>query len=261
MSTSLPPDTEVDPTDPYAREAQTYPRLSQEMLGRIAPYGQQEEVPAGTFLYEMGQRRRDFFVVLEGEVEVFDTDLQGTPNVVTTHGPRQFAGELDLFNDRAVLVSARAKAASKVLRLPRADFRRMVSTEQDIGELIMRAFILRRMGLIRHTHGGLTVVGEIHSGDTQRVQSFLIRNSHPFRILDVDADPDARSFLETFHVGRDDLPVVMCPVGVLRNPTNAELADHLGITEEVEADEVFDVAVIGAGPAGQAAAVHAASEG
>jgi thioredoxin reductase (NADPH) len=261
MATSFPPDAAVDPSDPYAREAQTFPRLSEDMLQRIAPYGREEHVPAGTMLFERGQRRRDFYVVLEGAVDILDTDVRGNLSVVTTHDAHQFAGELDLFNDRSILVSARAAVDTRVLRLPRADFRRMVAAEQDIAELVMRAFILRRVGLIRHTQGGLTLVGEVHAGDTQRLQRFLLRNGHPFRILDIDADPDARAFLETFHVGREELPVVLCPDGVLRNPSNAEVADALGLSEEIDPDDVFDVAVIGAGPAGLAAAVYAASEG
>ena len=261
MPTSFPPDTEVDPSDPYFREAQTFPRLTEEMLARIAPYGREEQVPAGTMLFERGQRRRDFFVVLEGAVVILDSDVRGNESVVVTHGPQQFAGELDLFNDRSILVSARATTDSRVLRLPRADFRRMVAAEQDIGELVMRAFILRRVGLIRHTQGGLTIVGELHAGGTQRLQRFLLNNGHPFRILDIDADPDARAFLESFHVTREELPVVICPKGVLRNPSTAQIADELGLSEEIDPEDVFDVAVIGAGPAGLAAAVYAASEG
>ena len=252
----------VDPTDPYARRAQTFPTLSPEMAARVIAYGREEAVPAGTLLFERGQRRVDFFFVLDGAIEIFDQAHDGTPNVFTVHGERQFTGELDLLNDRQILVSGRTGAASRVLRVRRADFRRMVSAEPDIGEIIMRAFILRRVGLIRHAQGGVVLIGPSHGADTQRLQRFLTRNGYPLRLLDTDLDPDADGFLECFGLDPAQLPVVIAPDHrVLRNPTNAALADELGLTETIDPARVYDLAVIGAGPVGLAAAVYAASEG
>jgi thioredoxin reductase (NADPH) len=253
---------ELDPSDPYAREAQTFPQLTTEMAQRVAAYGIEERAPAGTVLFERGQRGVDFFFVLEGSIEVFDLDLHGRPRVVVAHGQHQFTGELDLFNDRQILVSARAGADSRVVRVKRADFRRLVSAESDIGEILMRAFILRRVGLIRHTQGGAVLIGPGHGADTLRLQRFLIRNGYPHKLYDTDAEPDARGFLECFELTTDQLPVVVAPGdNMLRNPSNAALADELGLTESLNPDDVFDVAVVGAGPAGLAAAVYAASEG
>ncbi len=216
----------------------------------------------GTLLFERGQRSVDFFLVLDGSIEIFDLDERGQPKVFTVHGERHFTGELDLFNDRQILVSGRTGMNSRVVRVKRADFRKMLSAEPDIGEVIMRAFILRRVGLIRHAQGGVVLVGPARSADTMRLRSFLGRNGYPHRLLDTDSDADAEELLADFRVTRSELPVVIAPgKRVLRNPSTAALADELGLTEQIDADAAFDVAVVGAGPAGLAAAVYAASEG
>ena len=257
-----PANAELDPSDPYAREAQTFPRLNPEMAARIAGYGQEEHLPAGTLVFRRGERSVDFFLVLDGAIEIFDLDREGEPRVFTVHGARQFTGEMDLFNDRQILVSGRAGGDTRVVRVKRADFRRLVTAEPDIGEIIMRAFILRRVGLIRHAQGGVVLIGPGHGGDTLRLQRFLTRNGYPHRLLDTEADPDAGGFLACFELSADQLPVVIsAEERVLRNPSTAELADDLGLTEAFDPAHVYDVAVVGAGPAGLAAAVYAASEG
>jgi len=263
MDTSSPAaEADLDPTNPYAREAQIFPRLTPEMAGRIALYGAEEDIPQGTLVFERGQRGVDFFFVLDGNIEIFDTDEHGRINVFTTHGVRQFTGEMDLFNDRRILVSGRTGVDSRVVRVKRPDFRRLVSTEADIGEIMMRAFILRRVGFIRHGQGGVVLIGASHGGDTLRLQRFMTRNGYPHRLLDTTVDPDADGFIEGFQITADQLPVVIAPgEQVLRNPSNAELADILGLTETLDPDKIYDVAVVGAGPAGLAAAVYAASEG
>jgi len=262
VETTSSPDPNADPTDPYARQAQTFPRLSEEMMRRVRAYGREEALESGTLVFQRGERSVDFFVVIEGEVEIFDLDRQGRPNVFTVHGERQFTGELDLFNDREILVSGRTRGQTRVLRVKRADFRRLVSGEPDIGEIIMRAFILRRVGLISHAQGGVVVIGSSHSGDTLRIQRFLQRNGYPHQFLDTDVDPDAGGFLQCFDLTPDQLPVVVTPEkNTLRNPPTPKLADALGLTETIDPNHVYDVAVVGAGPTGLAAAVYAASEG
>ncbi len=252
----------IDPTDPYARETQIFPHLSEEQVRRVAGYGTEESLADGALVFERGQRSVDFFLVLDGAIEIFDTDAQGQPNVFTTHRARQFTGEMDLFNDRQILVSGRAGGASRVVRIKRPDFRRLVSSEPDIGETIMRAFILRRVGLISHAQGGVELIGPGHDGDTLRLQRFMTRNGYPHRVLDTEQDVDAGGFLECFDLTLEQLPVLILPGHqLLRNPSNAELADALGLTETLDPATVYDVAVIGAGPAGLAAAVYAASEG
>jgi thioredoxin reductase (NADPH) len=253
---------EYDPSDPYVRDAQTFPHLSPEMAARVASYGTEERLPGGTLLFQRGDRSVDFFFVLEGSVEIFDLGPHGEPNVFTVHGERQFTGELDLFNDRAILVSGRTGTDSRVVRVKRADFRRLVSSEQDIGEIIMRAFILRRVGLIRYSQGGVVLIGPGHGANTHRLQRFLTRNGYPHRLLDTEADPGAGGFISCFKLTADQLPVVIAPgERVFHNPSDAALADGLGLTEQVDPEHAFDVVVVGAGPGGLAAAVYAASEG
>jgi thioredoxin reductase (NADPH) len=248
--------------DPYAREAQTFPRLTREMAGRVTRYGETQALPHSTIVFARGERSVDFFLVLDGAIEIYDADDDGQPHVFTTHGADQFTGEMDLFNDRQILVSGRTRDATRVVRVKRVDFRRLISAEPDIGEIIMRAFILRRVGLIRHGQGGVVLIGPGHGGDTLRIQRFLMRNGYPHRALDTEQEPDAGGFLECFALTPEQLPVVIMPgEKVLRNPSNAALADALGLTETIDATKVHDVAVIGAGPAGLAAAVYAASEG
>lgn len=248
--------------DVYEREAQTFPQLTPEMATRIARYGTTETLPDGTTVFARGDRSVDFFFVLSGAIEVFDTDEHGTPRVFHTHGERQFTGELDLLNDRMVLVSGRARGQTTVVRVPRTDFRRLVSGEPDIAEIMMRAFILRRVGLIQHAQGGVVLIGDAHTADTLRLQRFLTRNGYPHRLLDTATDADAAGFLDCFDVTADQLPVVILGSDqVLRNPPTPALADALGMTEERDASHVYEVAIVGAGPAGLAAAVYAASEG
>lgn len=253
---------ELDPSDPYARGAQTFPTLSHELAARVAAYGTERRLPKGTLLFERGQRSIDFFFLLEGSIEIFDFDDYGQPHVFAVHGERQFAGELDLFNDRQILVSGRTGTDSRVVHVKRPDFRRLVSAEPDIGEIIMRAFILRRVGLIMHSQASAVLIGSGRGADTLRLQRFLSRNGYPLRLLDTDVDPTGDGFLACLKLTTDELPVVVAPgERVLRNPSIAALADELGLTERIDPDHVYDVAVVGAGPAGLAAAVYAASEG
>ena len=258
----------ANPSDPYLREAQIFPRLTAEQIGRAQAFGTMEDLDAGTVLFERGDRMVDFFIVLHGQIDIYEPSLDGG-RVITVHAEAQFTGELDLFNDRLILVGGRIGAGGgQVVRMNRAAFRRLLAAEPDIGEVVMRAFILRRVGFIEHGQAGVTLVASRHEGvgDSLRIQRFLGRNGYPVRVLDVDKPgiegDEARAVLTACGFGTDDLPVVVCgPDRVLRVPGNAELGACLGLTEAIEPDCVFDVAVVGAGPAGLASAVYAASEG
>lgn len=244
------------------RGAQRFPRLTDEMAERVAIYGEAEQVPAGTTLFERGQRGADFFFVLDGGIEIIDLDDDGHPRTVTTHTRHQFTGELDHFNRRMILVSGLTMVESRLIRITRDNFRRLVSGEPDIGEIIMRAFILRRVNIIQQGIGGVVLIGPGHGADTLRLQRFLVRNGYPHRLIDTDLDPKAAGLLDTFEVQPQLFPVVVSlDHQMLMNPSTAELADSLGLTESIEPGHVHDVAVVGAGPAGLAAAVYAASEG
>jgi len=256
------PPHDLNEIDPHARDAQRFPRLNDDMAQRIAAYGVAEDVPAGTLLYKRGQRGADFFFVLEGSIQVFDLDGEGHTTTVVTHTRHQFTGELNNLNQRQLLLSGLTVVDSRVIRLSRENFQRLVSGEADIGEIIMRAFILRRVTLIQLGAGGVVLIGSGHAADTLRLQRFLIRNAHPHRLLDTDVDPTADGLVATLDIDPGEFPVVITlGHGLLKNPSTATLADTLGLTESIEPGRIHDVAVVGAGPAGLAAAVYGASEG
>lgn len=260
----LRPAEGANPSDPYRRAEQTFPRLNADQIARTSAFGTVESLPRGTVLFERGDRTVDFFLVLEGCIEIYEHAADGGLEVFTIHAEQQFTGELDLFNDREILVGGRMGADGRVARLNRAQFRRLLAAEPDIAEIIMRAFILRRVGLIEHAQGAATLVAsrEVGVGDSLRLQRFLKRNGYPVRVMDVDTEEEARALLAAEGLSRDDVPVAFCGRGaVLSRPSNLEMARALGILEMLPEDTVFDVAVVGAGPAGLAAAVYAASEG
>ena len=251
----------VNPADPYERPAQTFPRLTDEQVERAAEFGVVQALPKGTVLFDRGDRTVDFFIVLEGSIEIYEPSPSG-PIVLTTLGKNQFTGELDLFNDRENLVGGRMGATGRVIRTRRAQFRRLLAAEPDVAEIIMRAFILRRVGILEHEQAASILIGSRTAGDTLRIYRFLDRNGYPVRLLDADAAQEARDLLAARGLGADDLPVVVTAYSqVLKNPSNRELAVAVGLVERLDPEAVFDVAVVGAGPAGLAAAVYAASEG
>ncbi|MGF1514228.1 MAG: FAD-dependent oxidoreductase [Elainellaceae cyanobacterium] len=249
-----------DASDPYARARQTFPTLSEEEVARISEYGETVVYEDGMPLFERGDRGADFFLVLEGAVEIIDRNASGEPVIITTHGHHQFTGELDLFNHRTILVGGRTKGASRLVRLNRAQFRRMSSTEQDIGETIMRAFILRRTAFILHDEAGVALIGNANHRDLIRIQRFLSRNGYPLKVMEPESR-DATDYAAECGIDLEQCPIVRTADGaVYHNPSNAELADALGLTEEIDPEHLFDLAVVGAGPAGLSASVYAASE-
>jgi thioredoxin reductase (NADPH) len=251
-----------DPTDPFLRQAQTYPQLSDEQIARVARHGVEESLAEGALLYERGQRGVDFFLVLAGAVEVFDFDESGTRYALTVHRERQFTGEMNVFNEREILVSAHALSDTRVVRIRREHFRRFMAAEPDIGEIVMRAYILRRVGFIRHGLAGVVLVGRLHDPDALRLQRFMVRNGYPHRFLDTEHDDASLGLAASFELKEADLPaVILHGRTTLKNPTNEALADALGLTEDIDEATIHDVVVVGAGPAGLAAAVYAASEG
>ena len=249
-------------SDPYARSAQTFAVLPEEALERAAAYGREDSAPDGTLLFERGQRRVDFLIVRSGCIEVFVHDEHGVETVIVRHGPGEFTGEIDQLNNRAILVSGRASGDTAFIRIPRDAFPKLIAGEPDIGETVMRAFILRRVALIGHGQGGVQLIGSGHAADTQRLRQFLNRNGHPYTLADTESDTEAWGCLTELGVEAADLPVLVLDDGtVLRNPSNRALADALGLIETLDPDHVHDLAVVGAGPSGLAAAVYGASEG
>lgn len=261
MANPAPAGDPLDSSDPYARPEQTFPVLSHDMAMRVARFGSRESLADGDYIFRRGERAVDFFLVCAGEIAIIDHGDHGEEGIVHSHCERQFTGELDLFNDRKILVSGRAVGPSEVVRIRRPDFRSLIVAEPDIGEIIMRAFILRRVALMQHQQGAVTLVGPARSADTVRINAFLTRNGYPHRTIDSASDPDAAAFLEGFGLTGDDLPVVISEEQILRNPSTHDLADALGVAVSIDPARLHDVIVVGAGPAGLAAAVYAASEG
>lgn len=252
----------MDPTAPdAAHRAARHPRLSDEQIQRVEVFGQIEQLPAGHDLFAPGDRSVDMFVVLDGHIDIYEPG-RGTPQMLTRQGQHEFTGELDMFNDRTSLVGARMSVDGRVVRLSRPQFRRLLTAEPDIAEVVMRAFIERRSDVIRQGQGAVTVFGPRRSAESLLLQRFLRRNGHPYVPIDPDVDPDGAAKLADLGLGDSDTPVIVCgDEQILVRPTTRELGDCLGIAEALDSDQVFDVAVVGAGPAGLASAVYAASEG
>lgn len=248
-------------SDAYSNSALVFPRLSLQMVDRSLPYGTVQRYAAGETIYARGTREVDFLIVLAGSVLIAGMNMGAGEHIVTIHGDREFTGELDLFSGRESLVTARAATDSEVLRIERGQFRRYVAAEPDISDIIMRAVILRRLGLIQHAQAGVTVIGMGRVSTTLRIEQFLSRNGYPYVFVDLDSDEQGETLMREFNLSRSDMPVVLSGLNIYRNPTILQLAQDLGISEEISPDAVFDVAVVGAGPAGLAASVYAASEG
>jgi len=257
MTEPLPPSSDVM----AGRRAQMFPVLSAAQLGRITRYGELRDVAAGELLFDQGQADLPMLVVLEGEIEVVHPSLEGE-RLITVLGPGEFTGEIQMIAGRRSLVRGRARTAARVVQIARARLRTLVQTDAELGELLLRAFILRRMGLIAQGEGDAVLIGSKHSAGTLRVQEFLTRNGHPYSYVDADTDPKIQELLDGLHVGCGDIPVLLCRgTKTLKNPSNAEVAECLGFNAVLDEHAIRQVVVVGAGPAGLAAAVYAASEG
>ena len=243
------------------RREQMFPKLTPAQIGRLEAYGSRVRVRAGEVLTEPGDRHGRILVVLSGAIEVALPGIAGeTPVVVHTAG--SFGGEMSALRGSGSSVRARVREDGEVIAIGHDGLLRVVQDDPELSELFMRAFILRRMGLIAAQQSDVVLIGSSHSADTLRLRQFLGRNGFPYVNLDVDCDPDVAALLERFQVGMDEVPVVVCRgEDVLRNPSDAELAECLRMNPEFDDATVRDLIVVGAGPAGLAAAVYAASEG
>jgi thioredoxin reductase (NADPH) len=242
-------------------EVRTFPRLTPAQVARVAPHGHVRRIEVGELLVRAGDDAPLFYVVLSGRVEVVQPGPR-EDTVIVTYGAGHFSGEVNLLTGRRSLVQARVIEAGEVIVLERERLLELVQRDAEISEILMRAFILRRVRLIASGLGDVVLLGSQHCGGTLRVKEFLSRNSHPYAFVDLDHDTDVQVLLDRFHVSHADVPVLICRgERVLRNPTDAQIAECLGLNETIAADRVVDVVVVGAGPAGLSAAVYAASEG
>src|SRR5437667_2154546 len=244
------------------RYEQMFPTLGPAEVERLRRFGERRAYRAGERLVATGEISPGMFVVLTGEVAITQHNALGHDEAIVTHGPGSFIGELTQLSGRPSLVDANATKPVEALVIPPRKLRDVLVAEAEMGERIMRALILRRVGLLQSGVGGPLIIGHSSDGTVRALAGFLARNGHPHHTLDPDSDSCAKTLLERFSVEPTTLPIVLCPNGrMLRNPSEVELARCIGLVRPIDPSNVYDVAIIGAGPAGLAAAVYAASEG
>ncbi len=238
-----------------------FPTLSEAQIARLDSHGTRRRVTAGEILIEQGDTALPFFVILSGELEaVRPTNLE--KRIVALKGRGQFNGEINTLSGRRAIFRIQAATDGELIQLDRQTMMALVQTDAEIGELVMRAFILRRVAFVTAGIGDVVLVGSAHSADTLRLKEFLMRNGHPYAYMDLEHDAEVEQLMRGFGVTAQEIPVVICRgKNVLRNPSNREVAECLGFNEAIDRAHVRDVVVIGAGPSGLAAAVYGASEG
>jgi thioredoxin reductase (NADPH) len=243
------------------RDDQIFPRLTPAEIDRLRRFGQCRQFKAGQTLVRAGDEGHGLTILLSGQVEILQHDQTGRRIHIVTHEAGSFMGELAQLSGRPSLVNGEALADGEAIAIAPDRLRAVLVAEAELGERIMRALILRRVGLIERGAGPI-VVGSEADGDVLRLVNFLRRNGHPFLRLDPEQDSCGQALVDRFQVDERALPIVLCPSGkLLRNPTEDQLARCLGLVGPIDPDKLFDVAIIGTGPAGLATAVYAASEG
>jgi thioredoxin reductase (NADPH) len=244
------------------RYDQIYPMLDRLEIERVRRFGNVRSFAAGESLWTVGQVAPGLMVILTGKVAVTEHDQFDNHKPIVVHGPGNFLGELALLSGRPALVDAIAQEPVEALIIPSERLRALMIAEAELGERIMRALILRRVAILQAGIGGPIILGRAENGDVLRLEGFLRRNGHPHQLLNPETDAPAKVLIERFHIDSGQLPIVLCPSGqLLRNPGEAELARCLGLVRPIDPERLYDVVVVGAGPAGLAAAVYAASEG
>ncbi|MGD0369433.1 MAG: FAD-dependent oxidoreductase [Acidobacteriaceae bacterium] len=243
------------------RQGEAFPVLTPAQIDRIRPHGTVRSVLSGEILFEPGKLGVSCFVVLGGKLDIAMPGLSGE-QVFVTYGPGQFSGEVVMISGARSLARGRVAEPGEFLELSADALRTLIAKDAELSELFMRAFLLRRVALISAGLGNAIVLGSQHSSNTLRLREFLTRNGHPHSYVDLDSDKGSQELLDRFDIKLEDIPVVICSgTRVLRNPTNQRLAECLGITGRTDPYRIHDVAIVGGGPAGLAAAVYAASEG
>ena len=244
-----------------AADTQMFPDLTTAQIDRIRPGSKLRRVEPGEILFRPGDTEVPFFVVLSGSMEIVQPDLTGE-RLVTTHGAGEFTGELTMISGQRYLVLGRVTEVGELLELSSEGLRSLIARDAELSEIIMRAFILRRLALITNHLGNVILMGSSHSAATLGLREFLGRNGHPYTYVDLDSDKTSQELLDRFAVKLEDVPIVICDAhAVLRNPSIQQLAECLGLNVSIDSTQVRDLIIVGAGPAGLGAAVYAASEG
>jgi len=243
------------------RGAQMFPRLSDDELDRLSRFGAPRSFRAGEKVARIGEAGPGLMLILAGEIEVTEPERDGARAHITTHSRGNFTGELAQLSGRPVLVDSIALTDVEAVAIQPDRLRALLVAEADLGERIMRALILRRMGLIESGAGPI-IIGEEGDADVLRLVNFLRRNGHPYQRLDPSGDSCGRTLVERFEVAKEELPIVLCASGkLLRNPSEHQLGRCVGLVAPVDSEKLYDVVVIGAGPSGLATSVYAGSEG
>jgi thioredoxin reductase (NADPH) len=238
-----------------------FPALTEEQIDRIRPLGRIRQVRSGDILIKPGDTVIPFYVLLSGRMEIVQPSLDGE-RMIALHEPGGFTGEMTMLSGARSQVVGRVSEGGEFLELGPENLRVLVARDAELSEILMRAFILRRLEMIRQGWGALVVLGSQHSARTLEIREFLSRNGQPYTYVDLDRDQTSQELLDRFEVKPRDVPVVICPgQGVLRNPSVRDLAAGLGLSAVSGGKQIRDVIIVGAGPAGLAAAVYAASEG
>ncbi|MFL6447052.1 MAG: FAD-dependent oxidoreductase [Bryobacteraceae bacterium] len=242
-------------------QTQAFPTLTPAQIDRIRPLGRVRTVESGEVLFEPSGETIPFYVVLSGELKIVQPSLDGERAIVT-HGAGEFSGEISMISGQRSLVRGLVSAPGDFLELDNDAMRTVVARDAELSEILLRAFILRRLALIKEGYGNLVVLGSRHSAQTLELREFLSRNAHPYTYIDLDTDANSQALLDRFEVKPSEVPVVICNGGmVLRSPSIQKLAQCLRLNTTIDATHIRDLVIVGAGPSGLAAAVYAASEG
>ena len=246
---------------PSSQPEYAFPLLTPSQMARVASRGRLRSMATGDVLVETGQQPVPFFAIVSGEVQVVLRSA-GVDTRIVTHGAAEFTGEGTMLTGRRALTRIQTIAAGEVVELDREQLLGLIQADAELSDIFMRAFVLRRTLLITGGYGDVVLIGSPHCAGTLRVIEFLTRNGHPFHYINLDSDTEAQDLLDRFHVSIDDVPVLICRGdAVLRNPVNQTIADCLGLNQGIDRTHVRDLVIVGAGPAGLAAAVYGASEG
>ncbi len=239
---------------------QTFPVLTRSLIDRIRPLGQVRTASQGSILFKPGDVSVPFFVVLSGTLKIVQTALGGE-RVIVMHGPGHFTGEITMITGQPCLVTGQVEQTGEFLEVGSEALRSLVARDAELSDILLRAFILRRLELIS-SGGNAIVLGSRHSAQTLEIREFLSRNGYPYRYVDLDTDRASQALLDRFAVKASEVPVVVCNgQNVMRSPSIRQLAAGLGLNSRIDGAQVRDVVIIGAGPGGLAASVYAASEG
>ncbi len=239
-----------------------FPILTPAQLDRVAARGRARQLHRGEVLFKDGDLVVPFLVIRNGHIEIVQPTAIGGETPIVVHGPGQFTGEVNMLSGRPSLVHGRAVEPGDVIEMDREQMLALVQTDPELSEIIMRAFILRRVALVARGLGDAVLVGSTHCAGTLRIKEFLTRNAYPHTMIDLDRDPGVQELLDRFHVGMAEVPVLICHgKDVLKNPSNQKIAECLGFNDAIDQTHVRDIVIVGAGPSGLSAAVYGASEG